>query len=331
MSHYHHLNPYEREIILKNLVLGQSIRTIAAQLERSPATISRELRRNQFKGEYSPTRAELAYHKRRTRCHRQRLLSCPPLHDLVQQLILNHQWSPEQIAARLKMDHSRWKISYTTIYRGIEHHLLDEGTCQRGQRGLARQLRHRGKTRHRQGYIERRGKIQISHSIGERPPEANERRMIGHWEADTVLGKSGSECLVTLVDRKTRFLMAAKAVKKSAKYVKAKLVELLKRLPEEQRLTITPDRGKEFAQHAEVTKELAIPFYFPDPHAPWQRGSNENTNGLLREYFPKGQDFKLFTDSDVLHAVEELNRRPRKCLGWKTPFEAFYDQVLHLV
>ncbi|WP_028984308.1 IS30 family transposase, partial [Sporolactobacillus terrae] len=260
--------------------------------------ISRELKRNQQgDGTYSSVQAEEKYHARREGCCRQPLLANPELHDLIQRLILDHQWSPEQIDQRLKQDHSPWKISYTTIYRGIEAHLLDEPNHQPGQRGIARRLRHRGKSRHGKGYEERRGKINYSHSIDERPPEANERRVIGHWEADTVVGKIGSECLVTLVDRKTRLLIAAKAAKKTAKCVKEKLIELFSPLPRHQRLTVTPDRGKEFAWYDQVAKACGMTFYFPNPHAPWQRGSNENTNGLLREYFPKGHDFRQDSDA----------------------------------
>ncbi|MCO7128413.1 IS30 family transposase [Sporolactobacillus shoreicorticis] len=312
--------------------MGKSIRSIAALLGRSPATVSRERKRNQQSdGTYSSVQAEAKYHTRRKGCHRQHLLANSELRDWVQRLILEHQWSPEQIDQRLKRDHSPWKISYTTIYRGIEHHLLDEPNRQPGQRGIARHLRHRGKSRHSKGYEEHRGKIHYSHSIDERPPEANERRVIGHWEADTVVGKIGSECLVTLVDRKTRFLMAAKAAKKTAQCVKEKLIELFSQLPHDQRLTVTPDRGKEFAWYAQVAGACGITFYFPNPHAPWQRGSNENTNGLLREYFPKRHDLSQDSNVSIAHVVNELNHRPRKCLGWKTPFEAFYNQVLHLV
>ncbi|MCL1632992.1 IS30 family transposase [Sporolactobacillus sp. CPB3-1] len=332
MSHYHHLNPFERESILRNVTLGKSRRAIATLLGRSPATISRELKRNsQQDGTYSSVHAEENYHARRTGCHRQPLLAHQALCDQVQRLILDHQWSPEQIDRRMKHEHHAWHISYTTIYRGIERHLLDTPERRPGQRGLARHLRHRGKARHGQGYVERRGKIDFHPALDQRPLDAQERRTIGHWEADTVIGKPGSDCLVTLVDRRTRFLMAAKATRKTARYVTEQLIKLLNPLPEGQRRSVTPDRGKEFAWYARITETLGVPFYFPAPHAPWQRGSNENTNGLLREYFPKGYDLKQDSDVDVQHHVDELNHRPRKCLGWRTPFEAFYHRVLHLI
>ncbi|WP_353949393.1 IS30 family transposase [Sporolactobacillus sp. Y61] len=143
------------------------------------------------------------------------------------------------------------------------------------------------------------------------------------------MGKLGSDCLVTLVDRRTRVLMAAKTTRKTAQFVTEQLIKLLGSLPECQ--SVTPDRGKEFVWYARITEKLSVPFYFPAPQAPWQRGSTENTNGLLREYFPKGHDLKQDSDNDVQRNVDELNHRPRKCLGWRTPFEAFYHQVLHLV
>ncbi|MFT8871053.1 MAG: IS30 family transposase [Sporolactobacillus sp.] len=332
MSHYHHLSPFERESILKNVALGQSIRVIAALLKRSPATVSRELARNAPQKErYSAVRAEENYQARRKACHRQPLLRHAALRDRVQDLILEHHWSPEQIAQRLAFEQSPWRISCTTLYRGIERHLLDTSDRQPGQRGLARHLRHRGKSRHSKGYVEHRGKIDYGLSIEDRPAAATTRRVIGHWEADTVLGKLGTDCLVTCVDRATRFLLVAKAARKTAQAVTGKLIGLLGALPEEQRQSVTPDRGKEFAWYARITEKLGVPFYFPAPHAPWQRGSNENTNGLLREYFPKGHDLAQDSDAAIQSVVDELNHRPRKCLGWRTPYEAFYHQVLHLI
>ena len=151
-------------------------------------------------------------------------------------------------------------------------------------------LRHRGKTRHTKGHVENRGKISISHTIHERPEEANNRTRIGDWEADTVAGKTGKACLVTLTDRYSRFLKIQKVAVKKSKLVIEAMVKLLEPLT---KYTVTPDRGKEFTYHQKLSDQLNIEVYFPDPHAPWQRGTNENTNGLLREYFPKGSDLTL--------------------------------------
>ena len=166
--------------------------------------------------------------------------------------------------------------------------MFDEPHLSSGNRGAIRKLRHRGKSRHTKGYVERRGQIVISHDIDERPAVANERSRLGDWEGDTVAGITGKACLVTLVDRKSRFLIRGKASEKKAEHVNKVMIGSLKGQPCE---TITPDRGKEFAKHTVVTEALEkVQFYFPKPHHPWQRGTNENTNGLLREYFPKGRD-----------------------------------------
>ena len=215
------------------------------------------------------------------------LLLNADIHKTVQFLFLQYQWSPEQISFRLKHEKNPIQISYATIYRGIYRGFLEEGKLSPGQRGVARKLRHRGKIRHKNGCIETRGKI--SHHISERPEQANQRERIGDWEADTVAGVTGKACLVTLVDRKSRYLLCEKVAKKDSISVKQAIIHMLK---DGQPKTITPDRGKEFSRHEEISKALNdVQFYFPEPHQPWQRGTNENTNGLLREYFPKKTGF----------------------------------------
>ena len=193
---------------------------------------------------------------------------------------------------------------------------------------VIKKLRHRGKRRKKRSIEEKRGKIQISHDITERPSGAENRSEIGHWEADTVVGKQGKACLVTLVDRKSRYLMCGKADKKNAQAVSRTMIDLLLGA---KALSVTPDRGKEFARHADVTEYLdGLPFYFPQPHQPWQRGSNENTNGLLREYFPKGKDITEIPDDYIQRKVAMMNLRPRKCLNYRTPYEVHFEKVLHL-
>ena len=196
---------------------------------------------------------------------------------------------------------------------------------------MAGKLRHRGKTRHTKGKEETRGKIKISHPIEERPEEANQRTVVGHWEADTVAGIAGSSCLITLTDRCSRFLLIRKIPGKTAALVRDGIIEMLQSLPAGRALSVTPDRGKEFSYHEQVTEAMkGMPFYFPKPHAPWERGTNENTNGLIREYSPKSYDMNNFDDDYFQMVADKLNRRPRKCLGWRTPYEVFYDKVLHL-
>lgn len=245
-------------------------------------------------------------------------------------LFLEHQWSPEQIANRLVYEESAFRISYSTIYRAIYAGILDPERLSHGNRGVIRKLRHRGKTRRRKGSTETRGKIVISNRIQERPKEADDRQVIGHWEADTVAGKTGSACLVTITDRCSRYLLAGKVTKKHSALVADQMIALLSDLPKRKRRTITPDRGKEFPNHTLVTESLNLPFYFPDPHAPWQRGTNENTNGLLREYLPKSFDIALSSEDDIADFIEKLNHRPRKCLAWETPYEVFSNQSFHL-
>lgn len=331
MSHYGHLNTKERESILFMCGEGKGIRAIARALGRAASTISREIRRNGHKEVYSPSNAEKAYRIRRKRCCRKKIVSIPENREIVQKLFFEQQWSPEQIANRLKKERSDIVVSYATIYRAIYAGLLEKEKLSHSARGAARKLRHRGKKRHKKNVEETRGKIRISHPIEERPLEANKRSELGHWEADTVAGKTGSSCMITLTDRKSRFLLLKKIPKKNAEFVKQGMLELLSALPHERVRSVTPDRGKEFSRHAEVTEEMdGLQFYFPKPHAPWERGTNENTNGLIREYCPKSVDLELFDDSYFLVFTNKLNLRPRKCLGWNSPYEVFFDVVLHL-
>lgn len=242
---------------------------------------------------------------------------------------MDHQWSPEQISERLKYEGFVHSISYNTIYRGIYTGMLERHKLTSGQRGVIRKLRHKGKSRHTKNYEEKRGKIRVSNDLKDRPEEANRRLRIGDWEADTVLGTIGKACLVTLIDRKSRFLLCARIDKKNSINVRDSMINLLDDQP---LYSITPDRGKEFSKHSEVTIALNdVQFYWPLPSHPWDRGSNENTNGLLREYFPKNEDMSVHSEEYVTDKIHELNKRPRKCLGWKSPYEVYYNQVLHLI
>ena len=329
MSHYTHLTIFEREKILYFRARGKSISFIARNLHRSKSTISRELKRNSFHGEYWPDQAQSAYASRRKNCHPHHRLDNFALFAFVRQAFLDWQWSPQQISERLRLEHHRCVISYATIYRAIYAGLFDTPEQRRshGCRGAARKLRHHGKSRHTKNYEERRGRFNASHSLSERPEAANKRERIGDWEFDTVVGKKDRACLVTGVDRKSRFLKVGRSPDKRADNVNKVMIALLK---DEPCYTITPDRGVEFKRHEEVAKELKVEFYFPEPHQPWQRGTNENTNGLLREYFPKKYDITDLTDEEIQSKVDKLNKRPRKVLGYRTPYEIYYSVVLHL-
>lgn len=331
MSHYTHLTIFERERIFLLHEKGYSLRKIASDIHRSPVTVSRELNRNSEE-KYSPSQANRKYATRRKNCGRRKILNNPRVWAIVRRLFVNLQWSPEEISNRLAYEQADFQISFVTIYRAIYDGTFELTTLPKGNRGLIRSLRHRGKTRHSKDHTETRGKIRITHTIHERPEAAEKRSEIGHWEADTVAGKTGGACLVTLTDRKSRFLLAGKVQKKKAQYVCEMMIELLNTIDKECVKTITPDRGKEFSKHFEVTESLGdVPFYFPDPHAPWQRGTNENTNGLIREYLPKTKEMDTVEKSTIYQMIEKLNSRPRKCLGWKTPYEVFFNKVLHLI
>lgn len=323
MNHYKHLTLKEREFIMISHHDGIPITEIAKRLGKDRSTIYREIKRNTLNDNYSAIEADSLYKKRREACKPHRKLDDPELYSLVQTRIFDHQWSPEEIANRLKLEGSKYSISYATIYRAIH-----QGAFDVARKKAIRRLRHKGKRRHGKDYQERRGKFEISHLIDERPKEANNRERIGHWEADTVLGVTGKACLITLVDRKSRYLIAEKLSKKTAAEVNRAMERIFSRQP---CLTVTPDRGKEFAKYKEVTEILDVEFYFPLPHQPWQRGSNENTNGLIREYLPKHKDMTDIPDEYIQAIVTELNTRPRKCLGYKTPYEVYYGEDLHLV
>lgn len=326
MCYYKHLITSEREKLLKLKSAGYSITAIAREMGRNKGTISRELKRNSTNGEYWPSQADKKYRERRKSCKPKKKLDNEELLQHVKSRLLLAQWSPEQIAGRLKEQSGICIISYSTIYRAIYSGML----CEQGKstHAIVRKLRQRGKRRRKHNKEERRGKIIISHNIDERPAEADKRTTVGHFEADTVAGKQGKSCLVTMVDRKSRYLVCTKAAGKNATAVRDAIIDMF---ANGQALSITPDRGKEFAKHQEITETLdGVPFYFAPAYQPWQRGTNENTNGLLREYFPKGTDFDAIGLDEIDRVVTLMNLRPRKCLGYKTPFEVHFSKSLHL-
>ena len=325
---YKHLSITEREMLMFYRAQGMSGYQIAKLLGRNKSTISRELKRNAT--DYSPSKAQACYQRRRKKSCPHKKLAQPELFNLVKILFLDNRWSPEQIAQRLKLENYPIRVSYKTIYRAIYAGMFDTPEQKRstGNRGAIRRLRHRGKARRPKGYVSNRGKIPITNELSARPVEANERSRLGDFEADTVLGKFGKAALLTLVDRKSRFLFATKISKLDDKEVEQAMIKLLVREPLH---SITPDRGREFRRHGNVTKELGVEFYFPKPRHPWERGSNENTNGLLREYFPKGFDFNELSEETLQAVVEQLNKRPRKCLGYKSPWEVWFSTPLHFV
>ena len=332
MSLYHHLTLKQREIILTGLTLHQPLRVIAENSGCTKATVSREVRRNGGYENYSAADAQSNYEHHRLKSRRKRLLENKELRNFVADRIINFHWSPEQIAGRWAHEHSKKLVSYNTIYRGIAKDNLGIPLKSHGARGIARKLRHRGKTRKVKGTInERRGRCNDAPSIHDRPLSVNNRSRFGHWEGDTVRGKTGGSALVTLVDRRSRFLLSQRVSKVNSVLVNQAICNLLAEVTPKRVKSLTPDRGTEFAKYSELSDELGIKIYFPDPHSPHQRGTNENTNGLIREYFPKGTDLDKTSDIEIRNFVDELNNRPRKVLGWNTPAEIFYRQSLHLI
>ena len=336
MSHYKHLSITERESIWEGMLQGKKAAQIARALQRSTSTVTREVKRNSYqvgKGQaYRPSTAQRKYGIRRLRCRRHRILNDEKLREMVRGLILERSWSPEQISKRLKLEGSEYAISYPTIYRWLKEGDVRSRISTPYYREMVLHLRHRGKKRHKKGVAERRGKRVIQYRLCERPEEANQRAAIGHWEADTIQGKINSGCVLTMVDRKSRFLIAGKAKRKFACDVSDVLCAVLKGLPPGSLKSITPDLGTEFSRYACVTRDIPeAKFYFPHPHSPWERPTSENTNGLLRQFIPARSDLSALCDDLLQSFVSLLNHRPRKCLGWLSPFEVFFHSSLRLI
>ena len=325
MGRCKHLTIGEREDIMCMRREGRRVGEIAREIGRDKSTVSRELRRNSCERFYRASTAQRRYEARRERCRRPRLLDDPERLELVRSRVLEGRWSPEQLEGRILLERPDLAVSDTTIYREVAAGRLDR--CIGGRRASAR-LRRRGRRRRSRDGSERRGRIKISHEVSERPPEADGRSRAGDWEGDTVAGRAGGACPVTMVDRATGFLAGGKAASKRKGPVREAMVAAMRGRPCE---TVTLDRGKEFAEHALFTEAVGAECYFCLPHHPWQRGTNENTNGPLRQYFPKGGDLGAVPEAEVQMVYDELNRRPRERLGWRTPYEAYHSVALHLL
>lgn len=336
MRHYTHLSIEEREKLYLRRGQGAKLREIARELGRSVSTISRELKRNERpRHPYSPSQAQKRYEKRRKACGRKHILCEAEKREYIRRFIQEDHWSPEQISNRLKLESAEVQISYAAIYRAIKAGIFDENkraASRNKKKAFAYHLRRKGKKQRRQRDRKRQGShFCDADRICDRPPEADDRSELGHFEADTVVGKRGGECLLSLVDRKSRFTLAVKLPNVTAEATRDAMTALLGALPEDKVKSVTPDRGTEFTLYREISKTLrGLPFYFADPHSPWQRGTNENTNGLIREFIPKGTDLAHVPADDVAHLVALLNLRPRKCLDWRSPLEIFFNILLHL-
>ncbi len=323
-----------RETIAVHHAAGCSQAEIAAMIGKHPSTVSRELRRNSnkaktpghVKGLYRPSSAHRRAQERARRPKPAKLRADvnAELHDHVQGR-LRLRWSPEQIAGTLRSefpDRPEMWVSHETIYQAI--YVQSRGAL---KRDLAACLRTgRAVRRPKRNADARRPRVPAELLISERPAEASDRAVPGHWEGDLIVGAHNGSAIGTLVERTTRFcLLLHLPGRHGAEEVRDALVDTIRALPEMLRGSLTWDQGSELARHSEITLATNLDIYFCDPHSPWQRGSNENTNGLLRQYFPKGTDLRVHSKTDLDHVARELNDRPRKTLGFKSPRQALTE------
>jgi IS30 family transposase len=317
MRTYHQLTQGQRYQIYALKKTKHSLVEIAAVIGVHKSSVSRELKRNRGKRGYRPQQAhELALGRRPKAVRR----ITAAVWAVVEKL-LRQDWSPEQISGRLHKEQGIW-ISHEWIY---QHILEDKWTGG----DLYKHLRCQKKRRKRYGTYDRRGKLPNCRSIEERPAIVGTRKRLGDWEVDTLIGRKQLQALVTLTERKSRFTLLGKVSRRTAPAVRQQVCRLL--LPVRDKVhTLTSDHGKEFADHEQIAETLNLKFYFAHPYAAWERGTNENTNGLLRQYFPKKSDFQATSYKAVEQAMSKLNFRPRKALRFKTPFEVFYQTSVAL-
>jgi IS30 family transposase len=314
----------ERVEIALGLESGLTFSAIAAKLDRAVSTVSREVNSRGGRGGYRPVAAHRDAHAAARRPKPTKLALSPVLCARVV-ADLERLWSPQQIARRLRDEHPEspelW-VSHETIYKTL--YVQGRGEL---RRELARCLRSGRAQRRRPGRSDTRGRITDMVLISERPPEVADRAVPGHWEGDLIIGKDGKSAIATLVERSTRYVMLAKVSDQRAETLRAAITPLILRLPEHLRRTLTWDQGKEMAHHALFSVDTGVEVYFCDPHSPWQRGSNENTNGLLRQYFPKGTGLSRYSQDELDAVAASLNDRPRETLNWKKPAEKL-DELL---
>jgi transposase, IS30 family len=321
---YKQLTSEERYVIYHLRLFKLSLREIARRLGRHHSTISREIKRNG-----PPVPSWVYWHEaahqsalaRRKQARHHRRRAHEPLVHYVEQGLRSH-YSPDVIAARIKMEHPsdvQMRVSIETIYRWVYRDAADGGQ-------LFHCLCRAHKKRRRQHrYGSGRGLIPGRVSIHERPALVADRQRFGDWEGDTVEGAKGTGQITTHVERKSRYLIAARLDDKTARATADAVSYIFKRIPRRCRHTLTLDNGKEFARFGDIEKKTGLSVYFADPYSAWQRGTNENTNGLVRRYFPKGSDFSKISDKELAAVVNKINHRPRKCLGYRSPHEVFQE------
>jgi len=315
---YTHLSITERSQLEVLLRLGWSTREIGKELERHHSAIAREIERGTVEGVYRAESAQNAYQERRKASKPKGQFTAELAGELEERL--QQTWSPEQIAENRRTCGQPF-VCFKTIYRW-----LYDGRLAQGEVNV---LRHKGK---RRKPVETRGRFLIGKTIAERPKAIRKRESFGHWELDTVVSSRGKSraCAATFIERKTRMYLAVKMPDRTAHSMEIAFGVAAGQFPKATFKTATVDRGKEFACHTALEFFHDIEVYFADPYSSWQRGSNENANGLLREFFPKGHDFAEVTDEELAYALHLINHRPRKCLGWKSAYESFMDELSHL-
>jgi len=316
----------EREEISRGAVAGHSIRSIASALGRAPSTVSREIRRNGDRRQYRANKADQAAWDR---AHRPKICKLAENRALARIVAkkLQLEWSPRQIAGWLKRtypDDETCQVSHETIYRSL--FIQARGALKKELLGHLRRKRGMRRSRHHTQKTADHGRISNAVSIRERPVEAEDRAVPGHWEGDLLFGSNNSQ-IATLVERHTRYVMLARVESKDTETVIDALIKQAHKLPREVYKSLTWDRGKEMADHQRFSLDTDIKVYFCDPQSPWQRGSNENTNGLLRQYFPKGMDLSNVHQNRLNAVARRLNERPRETLNFETPAQRFNQCV----
>jgi IS30 family transposase len=322
----HALTLAEREEISRGMIAGRSVRSIAVSLGRAASTVSREINRNGGRRRYRANQADQAAWDRARRPKTCKLVENRTLAHIVARQ-LRGLWSPEQIAGWLKYaypDDENYQVSHETIYKSL--FIQARGALKKELLQHLRRTRVMRRSRHHTQKTDTHGRITGTVSIRERPASVEDRAVPGHWEGDLIIGSHNSQ-IATLVERHTRYVMLVRVPSKDTKTVINALIKHAHKLPRELYKSLTWDRGKEMADHQRFSLDTDIKVYFCDPRSPWQRGSNENTNGLLRQYFPKGMDLSSIHQNKLNAVARQLNERPRKTLDFRTPAERFNQCV----
>ncbi|HIF52295.1 MAG TPA: IS30 family transposase [Thiotrichaceae bacterium] len=319
--HYKQLTEVERYQIYIMKKAGHKQESIATSLGRNASTISRELRRNTGRRGYRPGQAQRLTANRRQGAYKKCKVTATVRFWI--EKLLRQELSPQQIVDYL-IRHKRLSLHHETVYRLVYANKARGGSLYRHLRIVSKLYRKR------YGHYDRRGKIPNRISIEQRPKVVDRRQRIGDWEGDTVIGKNRKSALLTLVERKTLYTVMVRLTGKRADLLAEAMVKVM--TPMKQRFhTLTLDNGLEFAHHEQIAKQLKVNIYFAHPYSSWERGINENTNGLIRQYFPKGTDFNQVTDDDITHVMERLNNRPRETRGCRSPNELFLGQRVDLL